>query len=1012
MAFLRGVVTLKALLCCLGTISAQDLHFSFHHLSQDEGLKHAKNYFVYQDAFGFAWISTDEGLNRFDGRNVAHYSLGGTEKPNANLDKISSRCFEDAENNLWVSTFSGIACYKRSSARFEWFSASSSTVKDYTAFFMDKDARIWVQATNGSRSELYRFDTRTKSFELLGPLPGNCYAVITDQQGAVRQIATGLLPDEQFGFLLTDVSTWKTQAVEFDRHPDGKPRRSSPVQNIKAEGDSVLWACIYNGLGKYDLKSGKTQIILERAPSIANDFGMTNDVLALDETRLLVACMDGLLVFDRRQNKFLQLIQYQPKLPATLKPGEITALYRDPSNNVWLSGPGGGIAFTQLSKNKFQVVTATIGSLASSLFEVEDGTIWYSTRDSGAFHLNTQGEILEHTKVLDNRAQPNIFFSLPEIESFFEDPNAGLWGIAGTNTLQWKADKRQFEFRNNNFFGVPSNDAGNIRANFQLANGTRLVAKGKNIFQVVANNKNIDLAPWLKSQDFGLQEVVAIFQNKEGWLFLADNLHHIAVLNTTAPQAIKIADMYDTGDCNAFAETSDGLVWAATSKGLYQIDPQRLQGRLLLEKSDGCPNEAFYKILPDSRGFLWLTGNNGIIRYSPVNKKAERFNTNDGLLSSLLSPRAAIRVSTTGDFWVGSQNGVNVFKPEAVALLNTQPKVHITQILVNDTAFHLGTDICVLDALELNYTQNTLSFQLSALDFSAPGINQYFYRMKGIELDSVSNGKLGFVRYANLRPGSYTFEVWATNSDGVLSQEPRRLELLIRPPFWQTWWFYLLCTISAAGLLYAWFWYRLQQALKIERLRVQISSDLHDDVGTMLAGLAMQSEALQLSAPEKDKTKLQRISQISRDAMAHMRDTVWAIDARKDKLENLIDRMREHAEETLTPRDIHFDIQVENVSLKQNLHTQTRQNLYLIYKEAVTNAAKHSNGDTVSVVLNKSGNGFEMRICDNGDFVEKTYKTTGLGTSNMQLRAEKIGGSLEINREHGFCITVRVPNLK
>ncbi len=217
--------------------------------------------------------------------------------------------------------------------------------------------------------------------------------------------------------------------------------------------------------------------------------------------------------------------------------------------------------------------------------------------------------------------------------------------------------------------------------------------------------------------------------------------------------------------------------------------------------------------------------------------------------------------------------------------------------------------------------------------------------------------------------------------------------------------------LTLGGLIYAWFWYRLQQALKIERMRVQISSDLHDDVGTLLAGLAMQSEALELTAQEKDKSKLKRISEISRNAMAHMRDTVWAIDARKDKLENLLDRMREHAEETLTPRDIRFDMQVDNLSLKQNLSTNIRQNLYLIFKEAVTNAAKHTNGDTLTVSLKKSGEGFEMRISDNGQVIEKTYKTTGLGTSNMQMRAEKIDGKLEINRENGFCVTLRMRHM-
>jgi signal transduction histidine kinase len=219
----------------------------------------------------------------------------------------------------------------------------------------------------------------------------------------------------------------------------------------------------------------------------------------------------------------------------------------------------------------------------------------------------------------------------------------------------------------------------------------------------------------------------------------------------------------------------------------------------------------------------------------------------------------------------------------------------------------------------------------------------------------------------------------------------------------------LLCITTLAALVYGFFTYRLRQALKIERMRVKISSDLHDDVGTILSGLAMQSEILELSATEAMKPRLKRIGELSRSAMSHLRDTVWAIDARKDKLENLLDRMREHAEENLTPKGIVFDLETEQFDLQKNMPANIRQNLYLIYKEAITNIAKHSDANRVRIKLQKWGqNGLEMQIADNGNAVEKAYKTTGSGTSNMQMRAEKIGGTLEIIRTNGFCVRLRV----
>ncbi len=1009
----QGSLTAALLLSgfIMGAVEAQNISLSFHHLAREQGLSHAQNYFAFQDAYGFAWVSTDEGLNRFDGQSVEHLAFDASGPSSPLSGKVSSRCFEDADRNLWFSTFSGVGCYRRASGRFEFFLPKEPDLKGFYAFHLDADRRLWVKAGAGEQAAVFLFDTRSGQFQRMGPLQGERFAIVADAQGRVKQIVASMLPDKKPGLTLTDLSTWKTDTIEFSLMSNGQTRRSSPVKNVLVEGDSVVWAALYNGLGKYHIRTGKAVAILKREASVETEFGWAYDVAAYDASRLLVGCTDGLLVFDRQNNRFVQQMRHHAQVPQSLRAGEVTGLYRDPSDNLWLSGPGGGLAFAHLFKNKFQAVSETVGTPVASFFEDHLRRIWCSTADSGAYVFDQRGGKLLHTNELENLVQPDKPFPLYAMSNFWQDSLLSLWGFCETYAFRWKEAAQRFEFRAENAFGVPSSPSDFLRAYCLLADGTRLVAQGRSFFEIKTSGTKALLLPRPDLQAFQLQEVTAIFQNKKGQVFLADNQYRVVVLDWSKSPAQKIADIQGFAACNSFVETDDGLVWAATSKGLFRIHPDSFEGTLLTEKTDGCPNEEFYNVLPDRQGALWLTGNNGLVRYDPQGKTHHRFGTADGLLSSQFSPHAALRASASGDFWVGGKNGANVFQPAHIRLLDARPQVQLTRLLVNDTAFHAGTDLSLLEHLDLSYTQNTLSFQFAALDFSAPGQNQYFYRMVGIERDAVPNGSRGFVRYANLPPGAYTFEVWATNSDGVLSPEPRRLHLHIRAPFWQTWWFYLLCALTVGGLVYGWLWYRLQQALKIERMRVEISSDLHDDVGTLLAGLAMQSEALELTAPEKDKAKLRRISDISRNAMAHMRDTVWAIDARKDKVENLLDRMREHAEETLTSRDIRFDIQVDSLSMKQNLPTYIRQNIYLIYKEAVTNAAKHSNGDMVTVSLKKSGEGFEMRICDNGQVAEKTYKTTGLGTSNMAMRAEKIGGRLEMERENGFCVVLRLGRL-
>lgn len=191
-------------------------------------------------------------------------------------------------------------------------------------------------------------------------------------------------------------------------------------------------------------------------------------------------------------------------------------------------------------------------------------------------------------------------------------------------------------------------------------------------------------------------------------------------------------------------------------------------------------------------------------------------------------------------------------------------------------------------------------------------------------------------------------------------------------------------------------------------LRIKISSDLHDDVGSILTGLAMQAEMMEATATEKDKLRLSRISNLSRSAMSRMRDAVWAMDARKDNWQSLVDRINEFAEETLIANEISCEVAHQGINLSEDIPTNLRQNLYLITKEALTNIIKHSNGNQAAVVLKREADIIHLQIQDNG--IPKLRKATsaGLGMSNMRMRAEKINGNIQIRRNKGFSISVSV----
>lgn len=1000
----RPVLLLCFCTLLTAALRAQALQLAFHHLDQEDGLPPAENYFFSQGSRGFTWIGTDGGLCRFDGQTILRYASDPADPHSMAENRITSRCFEDGAGDLWFTTFGAVQCLRRETGHFEVWSLPGSGLKDYHAFHLDT-ARLWLRIGSGNEAALFHFDLKEKNFLRQTPMEGNRCTRWPAGSGPPTHLVETKLPTRA-GFIWRNLQDGEAAWFEFQKTRQGRVRNySSPTHAALADGDSLIWFGVYNGLGVFYPKDRRHWIEEERLPDVPDDIGWVSGIVPLDGQRLLVSCSFGLAVFDKEKRKFTQLIAPQPDDPLGLKTAVYEELFGDPTGNIWVEREGQGVTFANLQKRKFASIPDLAGASVSAIFEDRTGQVWCSTESNGTFVFNREKKLVKHLRHLDNQTMPDREFPLPGMESIFEDKTGNLWGTSPNYFFFWDEKREVFTFRDSYFQGVPSSAADELNLFFTLRNGDVLAAKGKDIFKLSTHPGKVGLETWHDLSGFNLQIITAIFQDKKGRIYLAGQTERLLIFNENQGRLQLAAELENTGVCHGFLTLGDSLVFAATSEGLLKIETATWRYRLLDEAADGIPGEIFYQILADQNGQLWLSGPNGPVRYDPEKKQFHRFGKSDGLASKGANAGAFL-VSSGGEFWLGGKTGLNVFRPEQVKLLTDAPPVCITEIFVNDTLFTQKSK-AETTSLDLDYRRNTLSFRFAALDFSDPGSNEFYYRLRGYEDEWVPNGNEGFVRYPNLPPGEYVLEVKATNSDGVLGEKTHRLRLRIRPPFWRTWWFYGLCALFVSGLVWAWSQYRLQQAVKMERLRVKISSDLHDEVGTLLSGLAMQTEVLELTARREDKPRLHRIAELSRSAMLNMRDTVWAIDARKDKVENLLDRMREFAEETLTPKNFRFDLNVKNLDLKKNRPVDVRQNLYLISKEALANIARHSNGDAVQVSLSRTGDLFEMRISDNGRVAEKNYKTTGLGLSNMRMRAERLGGTIEFSTENGFSVSVR-----
>ena len=395
-------------------------------------------------------------------------------------------------------------------------------------------------------------------------------------------------------------------------------------------------------------------------------------------------------------------------------------------------------------------------------------------------------------------------------------------------------------------------------------------------------------------------------------------------------------------------------------------------------------------------GRAWISTFNGLSSYNPATGTFYNYYTIDGLSTNEFNHSAFLQDSA-GRIYFGSINGINVFYPDSITNANPTARLFASGITKWDSkagAFVALPPADTASAIVLHPLDHSLSFSVGLTDYSMPESNKFMYRLPGVFNEWVRLEGQQALRLDGLAPGAYTLEIMALDGRGRPALNRLRYRIEVRQAFYKSWWLYLLLFLIASGLLWAFFSLRLQHVKRVQRLREQIASDLHDEVGSLLTRITMTSDNLRFSNnTEPEKTgKLEKIAALSRSAASSMSDILWAIDARNDYTGNLADRMREHAEEMLLPQEteLRFDF---SVSQRMSISSQFRQQLYLIFKEAINNIVKHSHTTEVTVSYHHNERGFLLRIVNNGYQAKEKASVKSQGLKNMAMRAGRINAT-------------------
>jgi signal transduction histidine kinase len=329
------------------------------------------------------------------------------------------------------------------------------------------------------------------------------------------------------------------------------------------------------------------------------------------------------------------------------------------------------------------------------------------------------------------------------------------------------------------------------------------------------------------------------------------------------------------------------------------------------------------------------------------------------------------------------------------------PPVVLTAFSKMGTPVLFDRDISDVTSIDLEYDDAAISFGFVALNFTKSEKNLYLYMMEGLDRSWNSNGTGRFVNYSRLEPGSYVFRVKGSNNDGLWNAAGIAVSVNVRPPFWERWWFRMLGALTLAGAIVLLVTARDRRRRDLERLRLRIARDLHDEIGGNLTGIAVAGSLLRKSgplSPDQDQ-KADDITKTAVQTTDLMRDLVWIINPQNDTFDDLYFRMKDAANSMLGGRRVTFHFPQD--SARRQLKLDVKRSVYLIYKEMMNNIAKHSCATEVTVSFVMTAGSIVLTVADNGIGFDPSVGSQGMGLKNVAARAHSLSGTVRIESRPG-----------
>ncbi|MGR3810945.1 triple tyrosine motif-containing protein [Jiulongibacter sp. NS-SX5] len=956
---------------------------------------------VFTDRFGLVWISSGKGIFRFDGNSFTPFF--------DNLEKgihLSGTCsfLEDEKGVLWVFSGKGfLHFFDRSKEAFipvktnlesGWITPRPLILESAS------ETELWLGGYGG----IQRFNKETGESEVF-----KLEEIRSPEWPHEEKVRAEVLQKDKegnfwigtrkFGLIKFDPATQKFDYLRF-RDEFYFYALDDWCTDIEMDEDGMFWVSDFDrGLIHFDPYTEKIIDFIEPGKDVRPEGNVhIYDLLKEGDHLWLATESHGLILFNTKTRK---IEKHFNTSNSSLPFNQVKALERDTQGNYWVIGNQlavGSPMFYSFETHALSDANLSVYELAKS----DKGVL--ATSQEGLFEYDAHKKTL--TKKLDGQTY-----------GIYESPDKEYWVGESRVTKIFSED-----FRKVNKSYAYELEIDSLFSRFRMSrrinedsNGQLWILDNWNRLKVVNPKTNqiqyiFDLVQDPESKRF-IQSQCVLDIPETNEVLVGTDLG-LARINKDdlSLQWVKGSSVLQESVSYLYKDSS-AQIWAVIGGEIFQIDLEKGLANAL-RFTDRENSDSYNWIVEQPQGVYWIQSSSGIIKYE--SGKTSIFPNTNFSEGSLIKP-SPVAVSG-GKIYYGGENGITVFDPSLVVKSSEPPIMNLDWVKVpfkdqNGILKDSTIQAKSLTSLAIKHFQNRAAFKLSGIHYKEPLLNKVRFMLDGYDEDFIEKENFWEVYYTNLEPGNYTFKYQASNSDGVWS-EIKEMSLRIYPPWYATWWAYLLYLVLVIATIYLWIRYqvylKLQKYKATEEVRTSISADLHDDVGSLLAGLSMKSELMAMGIKEVETESLNSISDMARDAMERMRDTVWAIDSRKDKYENLISRMKSFAEQNLPEKGFDFKFETKGIEEQTFINPLIRQNLYLILKEAITNTLKHSDGNQVTVHMEKEGSKLQLKIADNGSKKESS-KSDGLGLSNLKARAHKIGGSLRQYYEKGFVVEVNAP---